>query len=43
MKNAIIYYYNLNPINIHQYNKQFKFTIDNDEYILCHITVVLMK
>lgn len=34
MKNAIIYYYNLNPINIHQYNKQFKFTIDNDEYIL---------
>ena len=34
MKNAIIYYYNLNPINIHQSNKQFRFSIDNDEYIL---------
>ena len=34
MKNAINYYYNLNPTDIHQYNKQFKFSINEEEYVL---------
>ncbi len=33
MKNAINYYYNLEPGNIHQYNKQLKFVINNITYI----------
>lgn len=34
MKNAIKYYYNLNPIEIHQINKSFKFEINNKKFIL---------
>lgn len=34
MKNALTYYYNLNPLDIRQYNKQFKFTVDDQEYVL---------
>lgn len=34
MKNAIKYYYNLNPIDIHQINKIYKFHISNNNYIL---------
>jgi hypothetical protein len=34
MKNALSYYYNLTPVDIHQYNKQFKFTINQDKYVL---------
>lgn len=34
MKNAIKYYYNLNPTNIHQINKKIKFYINNNIYIL---------
>ena len=37
MKNAIIYYYNLNPPNIHQLNKMYKFSIDNNYYTLVEI------
>lgn len=34
MKNAIYYYYNLTPNEIHQINKKIKFTIKNKKYIL---------
>ena len=34
MKNAIKYYYNLNPKSIHQINKIYKFKIQNKKYIL---------
>lgn len=34
MKNAIKYYYNLNSDNIHQYKNEYKFKINNKEYIL---------
>lgn len=34
MKNAIKYYYNLNPYEIHQINKKYKFRISNNNYIL---------
>lgn len=34
MKNAIKYYYNLNPYEIHQINKEYKFRISNSNYIL---------
>ena len=34
MKNAINYYYNLNPNEIHQINKTYKFHISNKKYIL---------
>ncbi len=34
MKNAINYYYNLNPNEIHQINKIYKFHISNKKYIL---------
>lgn len=34
MKNAISYYYNLNPENIHLSNKNYKFVIDNKFYTL---------
>ena len=35
MKNAIRYFYNLEPSNIHQYKKEYKFRIFDKEYILC--------
>lgn len=35
MKNAINYYYNLNPTEIHQSNKIYKFHILNSYYVLC--------
>lgn len=35
MKNAIFYYYELNPENIHQQGKKYCFKIDNDYYSLC--------
>ena len=34
MKNAIKYYYNINPSDIHQVNKKIKFNINNRRYIL---------
>ena len=34
MKNAINYYYNLNPYDIHQINKIYKFKILNNNYIV---------
>jgi len=34
MKNAINYYYNLKPTEIHQINKIYKFRISNNNYIL---------
>lgn len=34
MKNAIIYYYNINPNDIHQNNKQFRFTASGENYFL---------
>lgn len=34
MKNAINYYYNLYPDNIHQANKQFRFMVNNEKYFL---------
>lgn len=34
MKNALNYYYNLNPTSIHQINKDYKCYVNNDEYIL---------
>ena len=37
MKNALSYYYNLNPIEIHQINNRYKFKIDNDYYTLLEI------
>lgn len=32
MKNVLSYYYNLNPINIYQSKKKYKFTIDEIDY-----------
>lgn len=37
MKNAINYYYNLNPIEIRQTNKMYKFKIDNNYYTLIEV------
>lgn len=34
MKNAIVFYYNLAPVNIHQKGKSFSFTINDENYIL---------
>jgi len=34
MKNAIQYYYKMNPINIHQINKKYRFEYQNKKYIL---------
>lgn len=34
MKNALNYYYNLNPTSIHQINKNYKCYIDDEEYLL---------
>lgn len=34
MKNAIRYYYNLIPEDIHQINKKYKFKVNNNDYIL---------
>ena len=34
MKNAILYYYGLAPLNIRQHNKRIKFTIDSSKYVL---------
>ena len=34
MKNAIKYYYNLEPNDIHQYKQEYKFHILNKDYIL---------
>lgn len=34
MKNALAYYYNLNPTSIHQINKDYKCYVNNQEYIL---------
>lgn len=33
MKNAISYFYNLHPENIHQNDKQYKFSIGNNRYV----------
>ena len=38
MKNALIYYYNLNPINIHKKEKMYKFIYDNNYYTFLDIT-----
>lgn len=35
MKNAISYYYELNPENIHQHRNVYYFQINNDYYALC--------
>lgn len=40
MKNAINYYYNLNPSNIRQKGKNYYFDIDNNNYILFPIEEV---
>jgi hypothetical protein len=37
MKNVLIYYYNLHPINIHQINKNYKFKVNNGYYSLIEI------
>lgn len=37
MKNAIVFYYNLAPTNIHQKGKSFSFVINSDSYILLPI------
>ena len=37
MKNAIVFYYNLAPTNIHQKGKSFSFVINGDSYILLPI------
>ena len=34
MKNALNYYYNLNPTSIHQLNKNYRCYIDGEEYLL---------
>lgn len=34
MKNVLNYYYNLNPISIHQINKNYKCNVNNEEYLL---------
>lgn len=34
MKNALNYYYNLNPTSIHQINKNYKCYVGNEEYML---------
>ena len=34
MKNALNYYYKLNPTSIHQINKNYKCYVDMDEYVL---------
>lgn len=36
MRNAIKHYYNLEPVSIHQNNKELKFNINNVTYILMH-------
>ena len=33
MKNIISYFYNLEPNNIHQYEKKLKFSVDNNNYV----------
>ncbi len=35
MKNAINYYYNLVTYDIRQSGKKYRFTVDNNEYLLC--------
>lgn len=37
MKNALKYYYNLNPVDIHQINKMYKFSINNEYYYLFEV------
>lgn len=37
MKKVLSFYYDLNPINIHQNNKYYKFNIDNIHYILLKV------
>ena len=34
MKNALNYYYNLNPTSIHQVNKNYRCYINGEEYLL---------
>ena len=34
MRNSIVYYYNLNPSEIHQSNQLYYFKIDNERYFL---------
>lgn len=34
MKNAIVYYYNLKPTNIHQKSRNFYFSFENESYVL---------
>lgn len=34
MKNALNYYYNLNPTSIHQVNKNYRCYVNNEEYLL---------
>ena len=43
MRNAIRYFYNLEPANIHQYKKEYKFHISNREYILCPYTKTIKE
>lgn len=43
MKNVLMYYYNLNPKNIHLINKMYKFNINNDYYTLIEITEDINK
>lgn len=38
MKNVLSYYYNLNPTDIHQINKMYKFKENNNFYALIEIT-----
>lgn len=37
MKNALKYYYNLEPLDIHQINRMYKFNINSDYYYLFEI------
>lgn len=43
MKNALIYYYNLNPDNIHQTKEMYKFNINNNYYTLLEINEDVKK
>ena len=35
MKNAINYYYNLVTYDIRRFNKQYRFSVSDNEYLLC--------
>ena len=43
MKNALIYYYNLNPNDIHQTKEMYKFNINNNYYTLLEIKEDIKK